>query len=76
MVTAPSAIAGQQQRWTPADSAELFNRVGQYWKKVFAHSHALGIQNVLGAGPKGRGRSQIGLKHIQNRIEDRQTRTA
>ena len=33
---------------TPADSAELFNRVGQYWKKVFAHSHALGIQNVLG----------------------------
>ena len=33
---------------TPADSAELFNRVGQYWKKVFAHSHALGIKNVLG----------------------------
>jgi hypothetical protein len=33
---------------TPAASAELFNRVGAYWQKVFAHSHALGIKNVLG----------------------------
>lgn len=33
---------------TPADSAELFNRVGLHWQKVFKHSHALGIQNVLG----------------------------
>ena len=33
---------------TPDDSAELFNRVGLHWQKVFAHSHALGVQNVLG----------------------------
>lgn len=33
---------------TPADAAELFNRVGLFWQRVFKHSHALGIQNVLG----------------------------
>ena len=33
---------------TPEDSAELFNRVGLHWQQVFAHSHSLGIKNVLG----------------------------
>jgi hypothetical protein len=33
---------------TPEDSAELFNRVGLYWKKTFAHASALGVQTVLG----------------------------
>ncbi len=33
---------------TAADSVELFNRVGLYWQKSFAHAKALGVQTVLG----------------------------
>lgn len=33
---------------TPADSAELFNRVGLFFKGAFAHAQALGVATALG----------------------------
>jgi hypothetical protein len=33
---------------TVDDNTELFNRIGAYWKKSFAHATALGVQTVLG----------------------------
>jgi hypothetical protein len=33
---------------TTEANTEIFNRVGLYWKKTFAHAAALGVQTVLG----------------------------
>ena len=33
---------------TPADSVEVFNRVGLHWQRAFKHAKSLGLSTVLG----------------------------